>query len=59
MSGLDSDESWVADGDEPDQKQASHADLGDEDDMFPRARCYSFPLTPTRVKSLPNTLVFE
>ncbi len=48
MSGLDSDESWVADGDELGEKQASHADLDDEDDMFPRARRYSFPLTPTR-----------
>ena len=59
MSGLDSDESWVADGDEPDENKESRADLEYEDDMFPRARRYSFPLTPTRQKSLPNTLVFE
>ena len=63
MSDLDSEESWVADGDEPDETRSHEKVVEDKYGNFegdePRARRYSFPLSPTRLHNLPNSLVFE
>jgi len=67
MSGLDSDESWVAEGpeeDEPNKKNAVGAECEDNfreqgGDLEPRVRRYSFPMSPRRLKELPNTDLFE
>lgn len=55
LSGIDSDESWVAEGPDPDEGAAALAadsraapGYGDLDGDEPRARRYSFPLSPTR-----------
>lgn len=64
MSGLDSDESWVADGDEPAGEQQP-PQMGEVDRYGnferdqPRTRRYSFPLSPTRLTDLPDTLGFS
>jgi len=55
MESLESDHSWVADGDHRDAGKA--VDKFEEDE--PRERRYSFPTTPTRVKNLPFSLVFS
>lgn len=63
MSGLDSDGSWVAEGDEP--EAVDHPAKGEVDRFGnfehdqPRTRRYSFPLSPTRLQNLPDTLVFS
>ena len=67
MSSMDSDKSWVAEGDTPDDKLEAQTagktlvqdKYGNFEDNEPRARRYSFPLSPTRLTNLPNTLVFE
>ena len=66
LSGIDSDESWVAEGPDPDEGSAALAadsrtpfGYGDLDRDEPRARRYSFPLSPPRQKNLPNAMVFE
>ena len=62
MSDLGSDDSWVAEGDSVDEN--GNALKSDRSNRFceepeQRERRYSFPLSPTRLKELPNTLVFE
>ena len=62
MSNLDSEESWIADGDHPDETRSADKDddkHGNFEGDEPRARRYSFPLSPTRLRNLPNSLVFE
>mmetsp|Transcript_36361 Transcript_36361/g.47723 ORF Transcript_36361/g.47723 Transcript_36361/m.47723 type:complete len:109 (-) Transcript_36361:5066-5392(-) len=67
MSGLDSDGSWKADGSEEDEGTPIEAGSVEKDDKFadfdeeplPRVRRYSFPLSPSRLKNLPNTQLFE
>ena len=62
MSDLGSDDSWVAEGDSVDEngntlKSDRSNRFCEEPEL--RERRYSFPLSPTRLKELPNTLVFE
>ena len=57
LSGGDSDQSWIAEGDEPHGEIEQTPDL--DSPREPRVRRYSFPLSPTRQHNLPNTLLFE
>jgi len=66
LSNIDSDESWAADGDDDkDNDETMAAAMEDrygnkyDQEGQPRVRRYSFPMSPTRLKNLPNTLVFE
>lgn len=58
MSDIDSDDSWEAEGpeDATNTRTPYHEHNFEEGDV--RARRYSFPLSPTRLTNLPNTLVF-
>ena len=58
LSDIESDDSWEAAGpDDATNTRTLYHEHNFEEDV--RARRYSFPLSPTRLTNLPNTLVFE